>query len=46
MQSIFGDAVSAAEFHVAAHYGVCPATSEECSGEISAAGSDVEEAGL
>lgn len=46
MQSIFGDAVAAAEFHVSAHHGVCPATSEECSGEIAAAGSDVEEAGL
>lgn len=46
MQSIFGDAVSAAEFHVSAHHGVCPATAEECSGEIAAAGSDVEEAGL
>jgi len=46
MESIFGDAVAAAEFHVSAHHGVCPATSEKCSGEISAAGSDVEEAGL
>lgn len=46
MESIFGDATSAAEFHVSAHHGVCPATSEECSGEVSAAGSDVEEAGL
>lgn len=46
MESIFGDAAPAAEFHVSAHYGVCPATAEKCSSEISAAGSDVEEAGL